>query len=662
MFIGCEDETVPDTKAPTVVISSPSEGDEFDQQGEIIFESVVTDDSALESVSISITPPGEEAQVVHTANEETFTNGNKEVSVSRAFPLSMGGELAAGSYLLTVHASDIHGNTTNKSVSVIIKESDAGAPLITFSKPTEGAEFKQNEEISVEAAIADNAGLTAVTISVTPPGGEAQKVHTEDFTGKEVAEASISEEISLGAEAEPGEYIISIVATDAHGNTSSKSVTIRLREPDTSAPTLTISNPTAGMEFNSDDVISIEARATDNVGLEAYGISITPPGGEAQVVHTKDFSANSTEGNIQETIRLDAGATEGNYVLTIEVTDADRNSARESVSISVKVPDAEAPGIAISKPAEGAVFTTEEEIPVEASLTDNTGLVTAKISITPPAGQVQEVYTETFSSEPAEATISHTISLTGMPAGSYIVTVEATDKDGHSRDKKVNVVVREPDHTAPTVNISSPSAGTEFYANEAIQLRAKITDNAALEEVTVWVTSPAGEAKLVHTEDPVNFFNNDTEATIEEAIKMGTENTAAGTYTITVRAIDAAGNATEEEVSINMLEADTHAPTITVHSPEAESSYVHGEVVSLDAIVEDDRKLAKIRVTIMLENSVSMYDNTITEFDSDTRHQVLDSLTIPADAPTGTYYVTITATDAAGNTSEKVLTFLLTKG
>jgi uncharacterized membrane protein len=248
-----------------------------------------------------------------------------------------------------------------------------------------------------------------------------------------------------------------------------------------------------------------------------------------------------------------------------------------------------------------------------------------------------------------------------MSAGNYIITVAATDKDGHSRDKKVNVVVREPDHTAPTVSISSPSAGTEFYANEAIQLQANVTDNAALEEVTVWITSPAGEAKLVHTEDPVNFFNNNTEATIEEALELGT-NTAAGTYLLTVRAVDAAGNSTEEEVSINILEADTNAPTITVNSPEAGSSYLHGEVVSLNAIVEDDRKLAKIRVTIMLENSVSMYDNTITEFDSDTRHQVLDTLTIPADAPIGTYYVTITATDAAGNTSEEVLTFQLIEG
>ena len=661
MFIACEEEVVPDTKAPTVLISSPSEGDEFGQQDDITFTAAVTDDSELASVFASITPPDGEAQVVYTEKKENFTNGSREASINRTFSLGMSGGLAPGSYLLTIHASDVQGNATDESVGIIIIESDTEAPVITFSNPTAGAEFNPDEEVSVEAAVTDGSGLSSLSISLTPPGGEAQVVHTEDFTDKVTTEASINEPITFEATAEAGDYVITIETADTYGNTHSESRTISLRERDTSAPTIAVSNPTEGAEFISDEAISIEARATDNVALGSYSISITPPNGEAQVVHSKEFSANSTEATVSETISLAEGATAGNYMLTLEVRDAAGNSADKTIGITVNVPDAEAPAITIHTPAEGAAFTTDEAIPVRAVLTDDTGLATASISITDPDGQVQDVYSETFTDTPTEAEINQTISLGNTPAtGNYVITVKATDLEGNTRDKSVNIIVREPDHTAPTVNISAPSAGMEFYANEAIQLQANATDNAGLEEVIVWVSAPSGEAQLVHTENPDNFLNNGTEATIDQAIGLGVDNPAAGTYIISVRARDAAGNTTEENVSIIVLEPDTNAPTITVYSPEEGSSFEPGGNVVLDALVEDDTRLAEIRVKITLGRYVTIYDETTTEFDSDTSHKVNRTATIPADAVQGTYYVTITATDAAGNRAKKELSFQVT--
>ncbi len=659
LFFACEEEPAPDVKAPAIEITSPTEGDQFSQQDDLTIEAAVSDDSALESVSLSITPPGGSAQVVHVADKESFTNGNRELNVSRTLPLSMGGGLAEGTYILTVNASDVHGNTSHESISIFIEGNETEAPAIAINSPTEGGIFNPGEDIPVKAATEDNSGLREIKLIITPPAGGSPVTEVQNFADSRKQagfDTSLKESFSL----EPGDYLIAVEAIDMYGNKSQKSVTASIRQADTQAPALSISNPTEGREFNSDDVISIEARATDNTGLEAYTIRLTPPGGETQVVLSKDFSANSTEGNIWETIRLDAGAPAGNYVISIEVTDVDENATSQEVSVSVKVPDSKAPQITIGKPAEGASFTTEEEIPVEASLADDSGLASARIFITPSGGQAQEVYAETFTASPAATTLSQSISLAGMSAtGTYLLTVEATDIDGHTRDKTVNVMVREPDHAAPTVAISAPLAGAEFYANKAIQLKANATDNAALAELSVWVSSPAGETTRVHTVDPANFFNNNTEAAIDEAIGLGTENPAPGTYLIRVLAMDAAGNEAENKVSINLLEADETAPTITVNSPATGSTYVHGEEVKLDALVEDNQKLAEIRVTIMLENSLSMYDNTITEFDSDTRHQLLDTLSIPTDAPLGTYYVTITATDAAGNTTEEELTFQL---
>lgn len=660
LFPACEEEAVPDTKAPDVLITSPADGTEFSQQEEITFEASVTDESELESVTVSITPPEGPAQEIHTADKESFTNGNREVRINRTFPLSQGGGLAEGNYTLTVHANDIHGNVKEEKVVIFIKKTETEGPSITILTPVEGAEFTTDKEIPLKVEVRDNSGLESANLTITPPAGDSPLIQSQAFGDRRTAanfDTRLNDHFSLAA----GDYLIAVDAVDIFGNESKKQITITTKEPDTRAPTVEVNNPSEGMEFNTDDVISIEARATDNVELGSYTISLTPPEAETKVVHTNEFAANSTEGNIQETIRLKAGSPAGNYLIAIEVWDANENSTSERISITVKVPDAEAPNIAISRPTEGEEFTTDETIPVEARLTDNTGLASASIRITMPGGQEQELYTKTFAEEPAATTLTHTISLVDMnETGTYIIAVAATDKDGNTRDKKVNVVVREPDHSAPTVIISSPSAGMDFYANEEIPLQANATDNAVLKEVTVWISTPSGETTLLHTENPDNFFNDKTEALVEEPIYLGTDNTEAGTYVIRVRAVDVAGNTSEQKVNISILEADTSAPTISIHSPEAGSTYQHGDEVSLDAVVEDDRKLAKIRVTIMLENSVSMYDNTITDFDSDTRHQLLDTIAIPMDAPPGAYKVTVTASDAAGNTAVEERTFHLT--
>lgn len=204
-----------------------------------------------------------------------------------------------------------------ESVAIFIEGTETEGPSITFISPADGTIFSAEEEIPIQVAITDNSGLSDVILTINAPAGWlAEDAH--GFSDSRTEE-NLTTNIGDYLEPVPGNYLIAVEAIDIFGNEAKKKHTITIREPDTTAPTVVVSNPADGMGYNTDDVISIEDRATENVELGPYTISLTPPNGETQAVHSKEFADNSTEGNIRETIRLEAGAVAGNNSITIEV-------------------------------------------------------------------------------------------------------------------------------------------------------------------------------------------------------------------------------------------------------------------------------------------------------------------------------------------------------
>lgn len=666
-FISCnDDETEPDIQAPSVVFSSPTEGAVFNEREKIWVEAEVTDELALEMVSLSVSSPGGESLTILTLSEDDF-NDNRAAAIHELFTPGPG---VSGNITFTLEATDKAGNTTTESITMLVQEADREAPLITIHKPADETAFHPDDAITLESHVTDDSALGEITVWVTPEGGLAHLVHTvntEDYSN-EGREATIEEVISLSSGTPlAGSYTLTIRAEDTHGNSVEERMTIHIREVDTHAPKVKINNPVEGATYSPDEKISLRAEILDNLALESVTVSLTPPGGDAQLVHTanpEDFSNDNRAANISEAISFGTAAPAGEYTLTITATDAHENVATESVLIHVHEPDPNAPAITIYNPEDGTEFNAAEEITFEARVEDESALESVRLGMISPAGETQTVRTlnsEDFSNNDREANISETISL-GTAPGNYTITVEATDKEGNTSDKSVRVLVRVVDTSAPDISIHDPVAGAEFTTKDAVYIRANVADQSRLDEVTVWLIAPDGQTHLAHTENRADFLNEGREAEIEKTISLGSENPAPGIYTVMVRATDEKGNTAEESVDITVREADTTAPTITLNSPEAGSSFKRGDEVMIDAIIEDDKQLAEIHVKVTLSNITTIHEETITEFDEDTYHRVENTTTIPGDAPTGTYIVTITATDAAGNQTIETLKFKVTAG
>lgn len=219
------------------------------------------------------------------------------------------------------------------------------------------------------------------------------------------------------------------------------------------------------------------------------------------------------------------------------------------------------------------------------------------------------------------------------------------------------------DNENPTITIVSPTSQMELYPDEQVMVEATVRDNLGLEEVTVSVTPPGGTAQVVLTESVSDFLNDNKEAEIEEAISLGTATPAAGSYLITVTATDERGNKDSKSVTINVLEDDQVMPAIAVTSPEANSVFMLGDQMELNATVTENKVLQEIRVTVGADGANPIYTNTITEgFDSELEHAIAETITIPETAAVGSYTLTIEADDRKGNTGTSTTNFTVEEG
>lgn len=544
---------------------------------------------------------------------------------------------------------------------------DTQAPTVKLSSPIAETAFEQDDEIAIRAEVKDDFTLETVIISISSSEGETRVLHTlrEEHFSSDRREATVDHSFSPEGE-NAGNYTFTIEARDKAGNTSEEKVSVLIRAADTNAPGITIHSPEEADEYYPNDEVHLQALISDASELEQVNISLTAPGKEARLIHTikeEGFTNDQRQAKIDQHIEL--GADLGNYVITIEAKDKKANAGSKSIIIVMREPDTNAPAISIQTPEEETEFYPDDVIPFEAHVLDEAALESVSVSISSADGNIlssHRVERESFFNKGKEVNISKAFSLGSNPApGAYTIKVQALDIHGNIGIESTGIHLLASNPNAPAITIHNPEEGAEFLPDDEITLQANIIDDTALESVSVNLTAPRGRSQEIITVNKEDFFNEDKEAEINEPVSLG-KDPAPGTYTISIVAIDQEGNKREKSVRIRILAPDTNAPTITINSPAEGSTFRQGDEVNLDASVEDDRMLAKIHIVVMMGGVMPIHEESITEFDEDTRHQVQEVATIPDDAANGDYVVIITATDAAGNVAEETLHFQVSSG
>ena len=177
-------------------------------------------------------------------------------------------------------------------------------------------------------------------------------------------------------------------------------------------------------------------------------------------------------------------------------------------------PDATPPTVAMTAPAAGATVSGTAVVSVAAS--DNVGVV--KVDL-----YVDGVYYVTDTTSP----YSFAWDTTALPNGAHSLQAVASDAAGNGASTapiSVTVANTPPDTTAPTVSISSPTAGATVSGT--ITVAANAADNVGVKTVDFFVD---GAFKSSDTTAPYSFLWNTTTMT-------------GGSHMLVAVASDAAGN------------------------------------------------------------------------------------------------------------------------
>ena len=213
-------------------------------------------------------------------------------------------------------------------------------------------------------------------------------------------------------------------------------------------------------------------------------------------------------------------------------------------------------------------------------------------------------------------------SLVPVTVGQY-VTATATDSFGNTSSFSAAVRVTS-DATAPSIQITNPTAAATFATNSTpLNLSGITSDNVGVTGVA-WTNSTGGSGA----------------ATVSSGTWNASISLVAGPNTITVTASDAAGNTSSAQIQVTL---DQTAPTIAITIPTTLPTYSSESTpLSVWGTASDDLALASVTWSNSAGGSGTALGTT------------LWAAAIPLTV--GSNIITITATDTAGNTATATLT------
>jgi hypothetical protein len=337
-------------------------------------------------------------------------------------------DVAAGSYIITVKATDDNGATTiSTPVTVIVNQ----PPAVAVSSPLSGVVLHAPASVTIDALATDEDGtITKVDFYQGSTLLGSDNTTPYSFSWTNVA---------------AGSYTITAIATDNNGaSTTSAPVLITVNQ----SPVVSISSPLPDAIFTAPASVTIDASATDADGT----------------ITKVDFYQGNTLLGSDNTTPYSFSWTNvaaGSYTITAKATDnLGALTISAPINITVVAPN-QSPVVSVSNPQSGAVFTAPASITIDASATDADGTIT----------KVDFYQGSTLIG--SDNTTPYSFSWTNVAAGSYTITAIATDNNGASTTSApVLITVNQ----SPAVAVSSPLPDSIFTAPASVTIDATATD------------------------------------------------------------------------------------------------------------------------------------------------------------------------------------------
>jgi len=432
-------------------------------------------------------------------------------------------------YTFTVIATDAAGNSSQQAVSLTINDLDEVAPTITSSATANAINENSGAGQVVYTATSSDTGdiSTGPTQYSLAPGADAAAFSIAANSGVVTLIGNPDFETQSS-------YSFTVVATDAAGNSTQQTVSLAVNDVDENAPPITSGASAAPIDENSGADQTIYAATAG----EAVTWSIAP-GGDASA-----FSINASTGEVTFAIDPDH-ETQPSYAFTVVATNAAGNSSQQTVSLAINDLDEVAPTITSSVTATAITENSGAgQVVYTATSTDTGDISTGPIQYSLAPGADAAAF--------SIAVTSGAVTLIDNPdfeaQSSYSFTVIATDTAGNSTQQSVSLAVNDVDENAPSITSGATAAAIDENsgANQAIY-------TAVADEAVTWSLAAGGDASALS----INASTGEVTLTPDPDHETQTS------FAFTVVATNAAGNSSQQAVSLTINDLDEVAPTIT---------------------------------------------------------------------------------------------------
>ncbi|WP_404463172.1 cadherin domain-containing protein [Vreelandella aquamarina] len=539
---------------------------------------------------------------------------------------------AKASYNFTVVATDAAGNASEQAVSLLVNDLDEVAPTITSA--TKATALNENSgagQVVYTATSTDSADIaTGITSYSLKAGGDAALFSINAATGAVTLTSNPDHEAKAS-------YSFTVVVTDAAGNASEQVVTLGINNLDDTAPSITSAAIATAIDENSGaGQVVYTAASTDDAdvvtGATRYSLKT---GADAAL-----FSMDANTGVVTLTGNPDH-EIKASYNFTVIATDTAGNTSEQSVTLGINNLDDTAPSIT-SKATATAIDenTRAGQVVYIAASTDDADAVTGSTSYSLKKGGDAAL----FSINATTGAVTLTDNPDHESQSSYSFTVIATDAAGNASEQAVNLRVNDLDEVAPT--ITSATKATALNENSGagqVVYTATSTDSADIATGSTRYSLKTGA-------DAALFSINATTGAV--TLTGNPDHESQSSYSFTVVATDAAGNASEQSVTLGINDLDDTAPSITsgATATAIDENSGAGKIVYTAASTDDaDVVTGATRYSLKTGADAAL-------FSIDANTGVVTLTDNPNYETKPTYSFTVVATDAAGNASEQAVT------
>ena len=375
---------------PAAEITAPAEGSSVLAGGSVELRGVVSDTN-------------------HSVNElqVSWFGGGRELCP----PGPPGGDgtslcsatLVDGEGDIRLEVVDPNGAVATDTVSLVVVGSSP--PTAEITAPEGSETFYADVAVGLAGRVADAEDAPA-TLQAAWTDGDGTAL---------VADATPDAEGVVGGEAffEEGTHVVRLIVVDSNGDEASDDVTIRVG-PDNTPPTCGLESPEDGGAGGAGATLILRGTA-DDADVPATRLLVT---WRSDLDGELDVASPNTAG--VATGSTDALVTLGTHIITMAVSDEVGATCEAQALFHVSAP----PEVTLIAPGVGEVFTNEERIRFQATVTDAED---APVDLG--LSWVSDVDGE-FSTQGAVSTGEVDFQYLGLSAGVHVMTVTVTDSAG----------------------------------------------------------------------------------------------------------------------------------------------------------------------------------------------------------------------------------------